>query len=61
MDSVFKVMYLIGENPFSLVNIIPVDKKTEIQDPVSCLRTGLVKQVLISVMRVCDVSFHHCH
>lgn len=43
VDSVFKVMCLIGENPFSLVKIIPVDKETKIQDPQPCLTTGLAK------------------
>lgn len=31
-NSVFKVMCLIGENPFSLVKIILMDKETKIQD-----------------------------
>lgn len=32
-NSVFKVMCLIGENPFLLLKIILVDKETKIQNP----------------------------
>lgn len=40
VDSVFKVMYIIGENPFSLAKITPVAKETNVQDPQPCLTTG---------------------